>query len=381
MKVNLTKLMKIDGASGDNKRRFVGVKLDDRERCVNLAEIKGDGQFYVSWYTKKPAGGFRLNRKSVGSDLEAALVALERKQAELDAVGAGLTVASSQEGAATLAGATATYLQEIKLTKKPKTYAAYSKSLDYFSKSCTKTYLAEIKRSDMLRYHADLRDQWEQHPRSCWNKFSNVMSFLKAQGIRGLVQKNDWPQYVEEEPEVYEKEELAKFFDACDSQELAWFKFFLMTGMREQEVMYCYWKDVNFEKKTVRVSHKPDRGWTPKAYKERSIPVPDELVSLLKQLKASSAKSCPLVFSTAGCRPKLDFLDCAKAVAERAGLDPDTFWLHKFRATFCTWALWNGVDIRTAQSWLGHNDLASTMRYLKPKPHDATVRNHVNSMF
>jgi uncharacterized protein YwqG len=26
------------------------------------------------------------------------------------------------------------------------------------------------------------------------------MSFLKANGIRGLVKKNDWPRYTEEEP-------------------------------------------------------------------------------------------------------------------------------------------------------------------------------------
>jgi hypothetical protein len=44
--------------------------------------------------------------------------------------------------------------------------------------------------------------------------------------------------------------------------------------MREQEVMYTYWSDVNFKASTVRVSHKPDRGWTPKAYKEREIPSP-----------------------------------------------------------------------------------------------------------
>jgi hypothetical protein len=35
-----------------------------------------------------------------------------------------------------------------------------------------------------------------------------------------------------------------------------------MTGMREQEVMYCYCSDVNFvATSTVRVSQKPDRGW------------------------------------------------------------------------------------------------------------------------
>ena len=71
-----------------------------------------------------------------------------------------------------------------------------------------------------------------------YNKFENVMTFLKANGIHGLVGKNDWPYYTEEEPEIYEQEELDKLFAKCDSEERLWYEFFLMTGMREQEVMY-----------------------------------------------------------------------------------------------------------------------------------------------
>ena len=92
------------------------------------------------------------------------------------------------------------------------------------------------------------------------------MTFLKAQGIRGLVGKNDWPRFTQEEPEIYEQDELDKLFAACDAEEKLWFDFFLMTGMREQEAMHVYWSDVNFAHATIRVTHKLDRGWTPKAY-------------------------------------------------------------------------------------------------------------------
>ena len=51
---------------------------------------------------------------------------------------------------------------------------------------------------------------------------------------------------------MYEKEELDKLFAACDAEERLWYEFFLMTGMREQEVMYTYWTDVNFA-----ASHRP----------------------------------------------------------------------------------------------------------------------------
>jgi len=45
------------------------------------------------------------------------------------------------------------------------------------------------------------------------------MTLLKENRIRGLVGKNDWPRYTEEEPEMYEPAELAKLFKACDAEE------------------------------------------------------------------------------------------------------------------------------------------------------------------
>jgi integrase/recombinase XerD len=138
--------------------------------------------------------------------------------------------------------------------------------------------------------------------------------------------------------------------------------------------------DVNFAASTVRVSHKQDRNWTPKAYKEREIPIPTKLVKALKARRAKSDKTCTLVFPTSGCNPKLDFLDCLKAIAERAKFDKDDFRLHKFRATFATRCLWAGVDLRTVQQWLGHSDMESTMRYLKPSRSEV-VREKVNAIF
>jgi integrase len=336
-----------------------------------------EGAYYLEWYE-----GSKRIRLSVGKNAADASARRQRKEAELNAVNNGVAVVpeNGQNGHRSLAATIADYLEDIKLSKKPKTHAAYSTALSYFAESCHKLNLADIERKDMLRFAAFLRDEKEQSPRSTYNKFENVMTFLKAQGIRGLVNKNDWPRFVEEEPEVYEQTELDKLLAACDDEERLWFEFFLMTGMREQEVMHCYWSDINFAASTVRVSHKPDLGWTPKAYKEREIPIPEKLVASLKAHRAKSDKPCKLVFPTAGCRPKLDFLDCLKDVAERAGLEPENFWLHKFRATFATWSLWAGVDLRTVQQWLGHKDMESTMRYLKPS-RSQQVRQKVNEIF
>jgi len=336
-----------------------------------------EGAYYLEWHE-----GPKRVRLSVGKDPADASARRQRKESELNALNNGVIVVpeTGDNGHRSLAAAVSGYLEETKLTKKPKTVAAYTTALNYFTESCPKLFLEDIDRKDLLKFCAFLRDDKKQAPRSCWNKFANVMSFLKANGIRGLVKKNDWPRYTEEEPEMYELEELDKLFKACDAEEQLWYELFLMTGMREQEVMYTYWSDVNFAASTVRVSHKPDRGWTPKAYKEREIPIPENLVKSLKAWKTKADKMCGLVFPTAGCNPKLDFLDCLKAVAERAKLDEDNFWLHKFRATFATRCLWAGVDLRTVQQWLGHSDMESTMRYLKPS-RSQQVREKVNEIF
>jgi integrase len=334
-----------------------------------------EGAYYLEWRE-----GSKRVRLSVGKDPADAGARRLRKEAELNATNNGVTVVPEQNGHRSLATAVAEFLDETKLTKKPKTLAAYTTALNYFTESCHKQNLHEVDRRDLLKFPAFLRDEKEQAPRSVYNKFENVMRFLKANGIRGLAGKNDWPRYTEEEPEIYEPEELDQLLAACDVEEQLWYEFCLMTGMREQEVMYTYWSDVNVAQAIVRVSHKPDRAWTPKAYKEREIPIPAKLVKSLKAWKAKADKTCGLVFPTAGCKPKLDFLDCLKAVAERAKLDEDNFWLHKFRATFATRCLWAGVDLRTVQQWLGHSDMESTMRYLKPS-RSQHVRNKVNEIF
>ena len=81
----------------------------------------------------------------------------------------------------------------------------------------------------------------------------------------------------------------------------------------------------------MTVRYKPEYGFSLKNNREREIPIPTKLVASLKAWKAKSDKTCGLVFPTAGCRPKMNFLDDLKAAAERAKLSPEKFWLHKFR--------------------------------------------------
>jgi integrase/recombinase XerD len=342
-----------------------------------------EGSYYLEWRE-----GSKRVRLSVGNNAADATARRLRKEAELNAVnnGAAIVPDSGAAKGRSLAGTITEYLEDVRLKQttnkkanhgRHNTVGCYSTALAYFLESCHKINVEDVDRRDLLTFSAFLGEAKEQGPRSVYNKFQIVMSFLKSQGIRGLVGKTDWPRYTETEPEIYEQEELDKLFAACHQLERLWFEFFLMTGEREQEVIYTYWSDVNFAASTVRVSYKPTEGWSPKAYKEREIPIPTRLLKRLKAWKAKSTQSCPLLFPTTGCKPKKDFLDCLNTIAERAGLDSDNFWLHKFRATFATRSLWAGVDLRTVQMWLGHSDIESTMRYLKPSRSKQT-REKVN---
>ena len=150
-----------------------------------------EGAYYLEWREK----GRRV-RLSVGKDAQDAAARRQRKEAELHALNNGVSVIpESGDGQRSVAAAVAQFLEETELTKKQKTLAAYTTALKYFTESCPKIYLHEIERADLLKFSAFLREKKHQSPRSVYNKFETAMAFLKANGIRGLVGKNDRPRY------------------------------------------------------------------------------------------------------------------------------------------------------------------------------------------
>ncbi len=109
-----------------------------------------EGSYYISWYEGK-----RLMRLSVGKDASTATARRLQKEAELNATNNGLEVTpeNGDNGLHSLAGAVTDFLEETKLTKKPKTLAAYTTALDYFQESApnftSKTLNAETSSSSL----------------------------------------------------------------------------------------------------------------------------------------------------------------------------------------------------------------------------------------
>ena len=215
---------------------------------------------------------------------------------------------------------------------------------------------------------------------------------LKRHGAVVEVSKRDLPRSTTRERSVYRPEILEKLFAACTPEEHLVYQHFLLTGMREQEVANFSESGIDAKRCTVRVVSRPELGFEPKSYEERSIRVPRRHIEQLMAHCATHANSAGLVFATqcakgrpqtGGQRDKKLLLKL-KALAHRAGLNcgrckatmhnkPVTcathpvckqFGLHKFRHTFATMMLRDGCDLPSLQRMMGHKDLETTSIYL-----------------
>ena len=267
-----------------------------------------------------------------------------------------------------------------------------------FQANCRKQYPGQITQYDILMYHKALRDRGLSD-RTASNRFGTLSTFLRYIGvdIKVLVPKQTrrkLTQYVKREVETYAEEEIEKLIAASRRQyhKVLW-RFFYKTGFRMQEAMYLAWSDLDLKARTVSVTSKKDLGFKPKDWEERTVPLVGDLVHELVGWRKQNPDT-RLVFGTNTDSPNDKMLYALKRVARRAGLncgqcesclssgkkECEGFFLHKFRASYATRLLQNGVDLRTVQRLLGHSDLQSTMRYLQPAKGEA-VQNAVNSAF
>jgi integrase len=338
------------------------------------------------------------------------LAEAQRQRALLDAKAAGIDVAKTESTPATrqllVADAAERYLRDVQMNKAASTFRHYSHCLGLFKQSLAKASMDAIDRDDMMDFQAYLY-KLGLSARTVKHKTIIVTQFLKVFGVRGLLNKGDWPTYTEAEPVIYTPEELQKFFEACTPDEFLLFQFFLHSGFRDTEVRYAVWTDIDFVNGTVKVTRKDatkgqDWQFQPKSKRVREVPLPDVLLERLQEAKKLSKSR--LIFPSKahwkapnahpGGKPSDEFLEYCKAIAYRAGLNCgdcensvgeicavapccEHFFLHKFRHTFATLHLQSGVDILTVSSWLGHKDIKTTMRYLT-SARGADVRKKVN---
>jgi hypothetical protein len=124
----------------------------------------------------------------------AAKVAVIRKERELNG-GERIT------GSKTLREAIDIFLAERSVQQDAKTVNTWRNELARFEKIIPKTYLKDIDRSDVFAYWNSYKVEGAA-PRTIYNRVQSLTTFLKNQGVIGLLKHNELPKF-QEKPVVY----------------------------------------------------------------------------------------------------------------------------------------------------------------------------------
>ena len=181
--------------------------------------------------------------------------------------------------------------------------------------------------------------------------------------------------------DVFSPEEIHALVRAAASeQDAAIYLTAAFTGLRRGELVALRWRDVDFARRHLRVtSSYTESGLTsPKSGKVRAVPMAPLVAEALARLadRGRWTRHDDLVFAgTFG-----GYLDASalyrryKIALRAAGLRDLRF--HDLRHTFGTQVIGNPrVSILQLKEWMGHADIATTMRYLHfaPREHDAEL--------
>jgi integrase len=248
-----------------------------------------------------------------------------------------------------------------------------------FIADCGKTFLDEVTKDDILHYHKTLRKSG-QTDRTVANKHQRLRSFFRFAGVDVNAIVPAKPKFEKALPTVYTDEQINALLTAADSDpymRLA-IELGLKCGLRELEIVYLEWSDINWQDKTLRVQGKTSWGFAVKDTEQRDVPIPNDLVTRLEDRQKGHGKN-RLIVGTKNSKPNMHLLRQLKRLVNRAklncgvcegckssGKECKEWNLHKLRRTYATKLLRNAIDLRTVQAYMGHADLASTMRYLRP---------------
>jgi integrase len=262
----------------------------------------------------------------------------------------------------------------------------YKRALDEFLAGCNKTYADELTHEDILKFHGQMRNRGLAD-RTVHNRHMALRSFILTLGfsleqVIEIAGKRS-PKFEKTMPEIYEPDELKSFFASLAGEyDQILFDLLLTTGLREQEAMHLEWSDISFARQTLQVKAKPRYGHKIKDSEEREMPLTKQLVKRLGAYrkkhpdvrlvigKLGGAKDAPdghLLRRLKGLVKKsgLNCGECPTCVSSK-GNECEKWFLHKFRATYITTLLRNGLDLRSVMMLSGHSSIESVMRYLRP---------------
>ena len=393
---NVLRQVKIDGKWKLLPVAKVGDRLDwTKVMLAGKPIVSLEGTFFLEYRE----GGKRV-RRAVGSHMREAKLALATQTGVLELRAKGIDVPDALQIRArrpvegkTIRAVVDQFCATPPISLRKRTVLTYGLALRNFAEWSKKTHVSQLDRDDIEGFMAHQVRKEKLAIRTARDRAVNVLSIFNRNGASIVMLKGALPRVTEAEPEVYTPEVLKVLFAKARRAEFVLYQTFLMTGMREREVMFLSWDDFSALRSTLRVTKKPALGFDPKTYEERTVPIPAVLNELLQEHRRERDGSAFLLFPTSkhnvrkgqpGGMPDGHMLRRLKNLAMKAGLNCgmcqtkkaaavvscrthpvcSRFYLHRFRHTYATTLLRDGVDLVSVQKLLGHKDVASTRRYL-----------------
>jgi integrase/recombinase XerD len=263
------------------------------------------GHYFLDWRE-----GRKRKREYAGGTPAEATESQRRKRNEL--IGAmisqGNTAPTAEnESFLTIARAREMFLDHVRAHSpdKPETVRRYEQVLNHFERILgNKKYVEAIDRSDIDTYkikrsaEKSLRHDRQITPRTINFEVSTLRTFFYyLENERGLNLKNpcakfkhlkDQKKKAKAKPPVYSQEQINHIFAQCGDVEKTIFATLLLTGLRKRELYFLSWHDLDLDRGILRVTGDNKEGFSPKDYEERVIPIPADLVELLKKLSRKS---------------------------------------------------------------------------------------------
>lgn len=363
-------------------RRYPAVFAKNGRLKANFVLEAGEEKEYpVGRYQLRYYEGRKPVYKDVGEIPSEAIQARIRQVNLLltkqTAKAAGVKVEETGPRRVSLAGEFRRFIEAAESRGSTEAAEVYRTAVSKFLEIVSKTYVDEINPDDLLKYQRWMRDK-EYSDRTIYNRHANVLSFLRFCKLDTKKLAERRPKYEKALPEVYRPEELGRFFASLKSEHLYLiFSILLECGLREQEAMYLEWANVDLNRGVLRVRANPRFGFKVKDSEQRDVPIPGDLLERMSKWRAKHPHD-RLVAGTKTDTPNTHLLRTLKRLVNKAKLNCGScrgcveykecshWFLHKFRATYITRLLREGLDLRTVMRLSGHSDMESVMRYLSP---------------
>ena len=257
------------------------------------------------------------------------------------------------------------YLADLELTRRPaRTVQSKRKYLGDFVRLIGKKFADEYQREDVLKYKNKFQDEGFE-PKTIDTRMMAVVTFFNRWlKIKLRLDAKDWPETHDNDPEPYTSEQAAKLETESVGEINLVIRTFRQTGCRDMELAHLNDTDL-LDSKEIYIREKPcsdckdcrSRGnvWRPKTPKStRKIPVGDALFAELKE------RGKGLLFPNDQGTVDGHLL---RKIKDEVGDCVLGTKLHRWRDTYITNKLRDGIDIVTVATWAGHDDINVARSY------------------